>query len=31
LSELVNAVARAVKKKYPGIDVSEKSKKPGKG
>lgn len=31
LSELVKAVSRAVKSKYPAIDVSEKSKKPGKG
>jgi hypothetical protein len=30
LSELVNTVARAVKRKYPGIEVSKKSKKPGK-
>jgi hypothetical protein len=31
LEELVKAVARKVKKEYPSIDVSEKSKKPGKG
>lgn len=31
LKELVNAVVKAVKKHYPSIDVSEKSKKPGKG
>lgn len=31
LQELVNAVTRAVKSKYPSIEVSEKSKKPGKG
>lgn len=31
LQELVSAVARAVKSKYKGIDVSKKSKKPGKG
>jgi hypothetical protein len=31
LQSLINAVARAVKKKYPGIEISEKSKKPGKG
>lgn len=31
LSSLVSAVARAVKSKYKDIDVSEKSKKPGKG
>src|SRR5690606_1898804 len=31
LKELVSTVARAVKKKYPSIDVTEKSKKPGKG
>lgn len=30
VSELVNAVTRAVKKRYPGIEISEKSKKPGK-
>lgn len=30
LKELVNAVARKVKKEYPSIDVSEASKKPGK-
>lgn len=31
LQELVSAVAKAVKKHYPGIDVSKKSTKPGKG
>ncbi len=31
LESLVNAVARAVKKHYPGIEVSEAAKKPGKG
>jgi hypothetical protein len=31
LKELVSAVAKAVKKEFPSIDVSEKSKKPGKG
>ena len=31
LQSLVNAVARKVKSKYPGIEVSEKSTKPGKG
>lgn len=31
LQELVNAVVRAVKKKYPGIEISKASKKPGKG
>lgn len=31
LSSLVNAVSRAVHKKYPGIEQSEASKKPGKG
>lgn len=30
LQSLVNAVARKVHGKYPGIEVSEKSKKPGK-
>lgn len=30
LKELVSAVAKAVKKEFPSIDVSEKSKKPGK-
>ena len=31
LSSFVNAVVRAVKKKYPGIEISDKAKKPGKG
>ena len=31
LKELVSAVARAVKREYPGIEVTKKSKKPGKG
>jgi hypothetical protein len=31
LQGLINAVSRAVHKKYPGIEISEKSKKPGKG
>lgn len=31
LQELVNAVARAVKKKYPAIEISKSSRKPGKG
>lgn len=31
LSELVKTVARKVKQKFPSIEVSEKSKKPGKG
>lgn len=31
LQELLNAVARKIKKKYPGIQVSKKSTKPGKG
>lgn len=31
LQELVNSVARAVKKHYPSIDVSKKATKPGKG
>jgi len=31
LESLVNTVARAVKKHYPGIEVSEAAKKPGKG
>lgn len=31
LQEFVNAVTRAVKSKYKGIEVSEKAKKPGKG
>lgn len=31
LKELVSAVAKAVKKEFPSIDVSEKSKTPGKG
>ncbi len=31
LQSLVNAVARAVKKHYPSIDVSKAAKKPGKG
>jgi hypothetical protein len=31
LKELVNAVARAVKKHYPSISVGDASKKPGKG
>lgn len=31
LQSLVNAVARKVHGKYPGIEVTEKSKKPGKG
>lgn len=31
LQSLVNAVAKAVKKHYPSIDVSKASKKPGKG
>lgn len=31
LNSLVNAVARKVHGKYPGIEVSEASKKPGKG
>ncbi len=30
LQSLVNAVARKVHSKYPGIEISEKSKKPGK-
>lgn len=30
LQELVNAVQRAVKNKYPSIKTTEKSKKPGK-
>lgn len=30
LSSLVNAVVRAVKGKYKNIEVSDKSKKPGK-
>jgi hypothetical protein len=29
--ELASIVSRCVKKKYPSIEVSEKSKKPGKG
>jgi len=31
LEELVNAVARKVHSEYPSIEVSEESKKPGKG
>jgi len=31
LKELVEAVARKVHKEYPGIKMTEKSKKPGKG
>lgn len=31
LQSLVNAVVRAVHRKYPGIEISEASKKPGKG
>ena len=31
LESLVKTVASAVKRKYKGIDVSKKSKKPGKG
>lgn len=31
LKELVETVARKVKRHYPSIEVSEKSKKPGKG
>lgn len=31
LESLVDRVSSAVKKKFPGIDVSEKSEKPGKG
>lgn len=31
LESLVSAVARAVKKHYPSIDVSKAAKKPGKG
>jgi hypothetical protein len=31
LKSLVTKVANAVKKKYPDIEVTEKSKKPGKG
>lgn len=31
LSDLVSTVAKAVKRKYKGIEVSEASKKPGKG
>lgn len=31
LQSLVNAVARAVSSKYESIDVSDKSRKPGKG
>lgn len=31
VQELVNAVAKAVKKHYPSIDVSKKATKPGKG
>jgi len=31
LKDLANAVARAVKKHYPSIEVSEASRKPGKG
>jgi hypothetical protein len=31
LENLVNAVARKVHGKYPGIKVTEKSKNPGKG
>ena len=31
LESLVNAVAKAVKKHFPSIDVSEAAKKPGKG
>jgi len=31
LQSLVSAVSRAVHKKYKGIEVSKKSKKPGKG
>lgn len=31
LQELVNAVARKVHSKYPGIKETEKSTKPGKG
>lgn len=30
LQQLVNIVSRCVKRKYPGILVSEKAKKPGK-
>ena len=30
LTELVKTVAKAIKKKYPDIDVTEKSEKPGK-
>jgi hypothetical protein len=31
LTSLVNAVARKVHGKYPGIEISEEAKKPGKG
>lgn len=31
LQELVDTVVREVKKKYPSIEISEKSKNPGKG
>lgn len=31
LQELLNTVVRAVHKKYPGIKISDKAKKPGKG
>ena len=31
LQSLVNAVARAVKKHYPSIEVSKAARKPGKG
>jgi len=31
LQEFLNTVARAVHKKYPGIEISDKAKKPGKG
>ena len=31
LKELVSAVVKAVGNKYKSIDISEKSKKPGKG
>lgn len=31
LQEFINTVVRAVHKKYPGIEISDKAKKPGKG
>lgn len=31
LQSLINAVRRAVKKRYPNIELTQKSKKPGKG